>query len=113
MGKLVPPRSFTVLLGISTYDSMRVWVDGDLVIDGWSAARRGGATVEFAFAEGKEYDLRVEYLKDGGGARVPSGGTSPLMKLQMRWWPRASLRWLWSAWATPMKRAEKGWIAWI
>ena len=78
MGKLVPPRSFTVLLGISTYDSMRVWVDGDLVIDGWSAARRGGATVEFAFAEGKEYDLRVEYLKDGGGARVLLGWNQPV-----------------------------------
>lgn len=77
-GKLVPTENLTGFLGIATYDSMRVWIDGELIIDGWGDVERGGAKVEFTFEAGREYDLKVEYCKDGGGARVLLGWSQPI-----------------------------------
>lgn len=72
-GKLVPGISADGYLGIGAFDSMRVWVDGKLVIDGWGSVVRGNAKVPFVYEKGREYDLRVEYSKDAGGARVLLG----------------------------------------
>jgi hypothetical protein len=52
-------------------DGVRLWVDGDLVIDDWSAHApewRRSALVDLV--AGETYDLVLEYFEDGGGAEV-------------------------------------------
>ena len=72
-GQMIPDRDFDGYLGTSTFDSMRVWIDGELVIDGWGESKLGSQKIPFSFKKGGKYDLRVEYCKDAGGARILLG----------------------------------------
>jgi len=69
-GVMVPDRSFEGRLGTVCSDSMRVWVDGELLVDGWGPNRDGTQSVPFAFERGREYRLRIEYRNEESGARV-------------------------------------------
>ena len=72
-GTLKAPESFTGCLGLSGQDSMRLYVDGRLLIDGWGAGKDSGRMVDFVFTAGAEYDIRVEFCNDARGARVILG----------------------------------------
>lgn len=72
-GKLKAPESFTGCIGISSQDSMRLYVDGQLLIDGWGTGKDSGQLVDFTFECGREYDLRLEFCNDARGARVILG----------------------------------------
>lgn len=72
-GKLVPDKSFDGYLGTSSMDSMRLWVDGKLLIDGWGVDKSANQLMPFYFEEGREYDLVIEYRNDARGARVVLG----------------------------------------
>lgn len=72
-GKLKAAESFTGCLGLSGQDSMRLCVDGKLLIDGWGPGRDSGQLVDFCFENGKEYDIRLEFCNDARGARVVFG----------------------------------------
>ena len=95
-GKLKARGSFQGCLAIPGQDSMRLYVDGNLLIDAWN---RGGKTEEqssggktgsledkdvgkrqddsrmadFTFEAGREYDIRLEFCNDARGARVIFG----------------------------------------
>ena len=72
-GKLVPGESFDGYLGFDTQDSMRLYVDGELILDGWGEKKEAGRTVPFAFEKGRAYKLRIEFTNDRRGARVVLG----------------------------------------
>ena len=74
-GKLVPDESFSGYIGFNTQDSMRLYVDGKLVLDGWGEKQDANRTVEFEFVKGREYDLVIEFTNDRRGARVVFGYT--------------------------------------
>ncbi len=71
-GTMTPTESFTGCLGLSSNDSMRLWVDGELIVDGWGD-RDANRMVDFTFERGRAYDIRVEYTNDQRGVRVICG----------------------------------------
>ena len=72
-GWLRAPRSFSGCIGLSSQDSMRLYVDGKLLIDGWGPGRESGQMVDFSFEEGKKYAIRIEFCNDARGAKVIFG----------------------------------------
>lgn len=74
-GKLKPRESFAGFIGFNTQDSMRLYVDGQMILDGWGEKNDANRTVPFAFEAGKEYDLVIEFTNDRRGARVVFGYT--------------------------------------
>lgn len=72
-GKLKAPESFCGCIGLSSQDSMRLYVDGELVIDGWGQGKDSGQLVDFTFEIGREYDIRLEFCNDARGVRVVFG----------------------------------------
>lgn len=71
-GTLITDHSFKGCLGLSTMDSMRLWVDDNLIVDGWEELN-ANQMVDFEFAEGREYQIKIEYKNDQRGARVILG----------------------------------------
>ena len=67
------PRSFSGTLGVSSMDSMRVWVDGELVIDTWGGRQDARKVIPFTYEAGRMYQLKVEFTNDARGARVILG----------------------------------------
>ena len=74
-GKLVPDESFSGYIGFNTQDSMRLYVDGELILDGWGEDKDSNRTVAFEFAKGREYSLVIEFTNDRRGAKVVFGYT--------------------------------------
>ncbi len=70
-GRLVPDESFDGWIGFSTQDSMRLYVDGEMILDGWN--QNANRTVPFRFERGKTYALCIEFTNDARGARVIFG----------------------------------------
>jgi len=72
-GRLIPDKSFKGYLGTSSMDSMRLWVNGNLIVDGWGEKKDATQMKPFQFEEGKEYGIILEYCKDARGVRVMLG----------------------------------------
>jgi len=61
-GQLVPARSETYIFTALVDDGIRVWIDGDLIIDQWTLNDLGNFSGKKAMVKGQAYDLRVEYF---------------------------------------------------
>lgn len=72
-GFLTMPESFQGGIGFSTQDSMRLYVDGELLLDGWGEQRDANRLVDFSFEAGRRYALRIEFTNDQRAARVIFG----------------------------------------
>lgn len=72
-GYVTMPSSFQGCIGFSTQDSMRLYIDGELVLDGWGESRDANRMVDFFFEQGRAYAVRVEFTNDQRGARVIFG----------------------------------------
>ena len=72
-GKLTPDETFDGMIGFNTQDSMRLYVDGKLMIDGWGDKNSADRTVPFRFEKGVSHDVRIEFTNDHRGARVVFG----------------------------------------
>ncbi len=72
-GKLKGFESFAGCIGISGQDSMRLYVDGELLIDNWGENRKSAVLEDFDFELGEEHDIRLEFKNDARGARVILG----------------------------------------
>lgn len=72
-GKLKGFESFAGCIGISSQDSMRLYVDGKLLIDNWGENRKSAVLEDFDFELGEEHDIRLEFKNDARGARVILG----------------------------------------
>ncbi|MBN1269097.1 MAG: glycoside hydrolase family 3 C-terminal domain-containing protein, partial [Kiritimatiellae bacterium] len=76
-GKLVPPKSGTYRLGMSSDDGIRLYVDDELLVDHWVDH---GPTImlnDIALEAGREYDLRIEFHESAGGATAELGWALP------------------------------------
>ncbi|RXZ83204.1 beta-glucosidase [Paenibacillaceae bacterium] len=69
-GKLTPEADFNGCIGTSSLDSMRVWLDGSLLIDGWGRSSSAKQQVSVELRAGKAYELVVEYCKEESGAQI-------------------------------------------
>lgn len=69
-GFLTMPEPFQGGIGFSTQDSMRLYVDGELLLDGWGEQRDANRLVDFSFDAGRRYALRIEFTNDQRAARV-------------------------------------------
>ena len=72
-GTLVPSETFDGFIGFNTQDSMRLYVDDELLIDGWGPRADANRTVPFRFVQGESHRLRIEFANDQRGARVVFG----------------------------------------
>ena len=85
-GKLKSRSGFRGCIAIPGQDSMRLYVDGKLLIDAWNLsdgerktektageAEGEARMADFVFEAGREYDIRLEFCNDARGARVVLG----------------------------------------
>ncbi|MBE6725589.1 MAG: beta-glucosidase [Ruminococcaceae bacterium] len=72
-GFLTPRETFDGLIGFRTEDSMRLYIDGQLILDGWGEYRSANRTVPFRYEKDRRYAVRIDYTNDRGGARVLFG----------------------------------------
>lgn len=70
-GSLKPRESFRGCIAIPGQDSMRLYVDGELLIDAWHG--EDSREADFMFEKDREYDIRLEFRNDARGARVVLG----------------------------------------
>ncbi len=66
----VEREAFTGTLLIPCRDSVRLYVDGELLIDSWGGNRQSLPGVPFAFSPDQPHDVLLEYWNDGDGRSV-------------------------------------------
>lgn len=71
-GTLVPEETFEGCIGLSSMDSMRLWIDGEMLVDGWGD-KQATQMQPFQFEKGKEYAVKIEFINDQRGVRVIFG----------------------------------------
>lgn len=62
-GRLRPPHDGTYTLITETDDGVRLWVDGELVIDDWNGHFVARNEAEVELSAGVEVDLRIDYFE--------------------------------------------------
>ncbi|MDZ7264574.1 MAG: glycoside hydrolase family 3 C-terminal domain-containing protein [candidate division KSB1 bacterium] len=72
-GKLVPPVTGRYRLGVMTDDGVRLYIDGKLVIEYWRDRGPTADVITMELEAGREYDVRMEYYENGGGAFASLG----------------------------------------
>ena len=72
-GTLTPEETFDGLLGFDGEDSVKIYIDGNLVLDCWGENRFNDRMVPFSYEAGRSYALRVEVTNDQQGADVRLG----------------------------------------
>jgi hypothetical protein len=67
-GQVEPLYSETYTFYTVSDDGVRLWVDGQLLVDNWNnhSAHEDNGTIDLA--AGQQYDLRMEYYENGGDA---------------------------------------------
>jgi hypothetical protein len=67
-GQIKPAYSETYTFYTTSDDGVRLWVDGELIIDNWTdhAPTENSGTI--ALTARQLYDIRMEYYENGGGA---------------------------------------------
>ncbi|MDE6317892.1 MAG: glycoside hydrolase family 3 C-terminal domain-containing protein, partial [Muribaculaceae bacterium] len=81
-GKLVPTVSGQYIMSFTSDDGVRVWLDGELVIEDWNVHARRDEKAILNLEKGKSYDLKVEYYDAGGDCiaqlnwMVPDNGSN-------------------------------------
>ncbi len=83
-GYIAPNISGTYKIGVNSDDGIRLWLNGELVVDEWH--NRGTTTdqVELKMEAGKKYAIKLEYFDNGGDAicqllwQVPNNNGSDL-----------------------------------
>lgn len=71
-GTMHVEKSFQGRIGLSSLDSMRLYIDEELIVDGWED-KDANQMVNFDFTAGKRYEVRVEFRNDARGVRVIFG----------------------------------------
>ncbi|MDT7778452.1 MAG: hypothetical protein QOC99_964, partial [Acidobacteriota bacterium] len=69
-GMVVPRYSQTYTFYTTSDDGVRLWVDGQLVIDKWIDQGPTTWSGQVALQAGRQYDIRVEFYENFGGAQV-------------------------------------------
>lgn len=70
-GFLTPPESGAYTFVTRSDDGIRVWLDGAMIIDAWTAQRFTETTSQqVQLTAGQSYPIRVEYVEDEGEAQA-------------------------------------------
>ena len=72
-GTMMPEEDSEGAIGFRTEDSARLYVDGELILDGWGWSKSANRTVPFRFEKGRSYGLRIEFMNDVQAARFSFG----------------------------------------
>jgi uncharacterized repeat protein (TIGR03806 family) len=81
-GQIQAQGSETYTFWVTGDDGIRLWVNGQLLIDGWVDQPPTEYSAAIALAAGQKYDLRLEYYENGGGAMVKLAWSSPTIAKQ-------------------------------
>lgn len=76
-GKVQPAVSETYTFFTTTDDGVRLWVNNQLLIDQWIDQGPTEWSGTIALAVGTQYDVRLEYFENGGGAEAHLRWSSP------------------------------------
>lgn len=72
-GKLVPSKTDTYQLSITTDDGVRFYLDGKLLVESWFDRAPTSDYISLKLEKGRSYDIRIEYYENGGGAAASLG----------------------------------------
>lgn len=72
-GTLESPDSFECYIGFGGEDSMRLYIDGALILDCWGGNRFADRLVPFRFEAKRAYAVRMEFTNDQQGALLKFG----------------------------------------
>ncbi|MBQ8953344.1 MAG: glycoside hydrolase family 3 C-terminal domain-containing protein [Clostridia bacterium] len=72
-GRMTPKETLDGFIGFYTWDSMRLYIDGELILDGWGDGKTAGRTIPFHFEKDRAHDVRIEFASDHRGGRVVFG----------------------------------------
>lgn len=67
-GEIVPRFNEAYTLTFRSDDGVRVWLDGQLILNYWNDRSAGDSNYTFTAQAGKRYRIRVEYYENGGQA---------------------------------------------
>ncbi len=76
-GNLIPRTSQTYTFSLASDQGARLWVDGQLVIDDWTAHPLRTDTATVALQDNRAYSLRVEYYDSAGAATAVLSWSTP------------------------------------
>ncbi|MGL4514482.1 MAG: carbohydrate-binding domain-containing protein [Lacipirellulaceae bacterium] len=76
-GQVQPLFSETYTFEATTDDGVRVWVNGQQIINDWVDRAPTASTATIALQAGVKYEIRVEYYENGGGALAQLRWSSP------------------------------------
>jgi hypothetical protein len=69
-GRIEARYSETYTFYTNSDDGVRLWVDGQLIVDNWTDHAPTENSGMIALGAGQRYDLRLEYYESGGGAVI-------------------------------------------
>ena len=72
-GKLIAQATGDCQLGVTTDDGVRLFIDGQLMIDSWREKSPSSDVITVRLQAGKAYDIRMEYFQNRGGASADLG----------------------------------------
>ncbi|MFA5339774.1 MAG: glycoside hydrolase family 3 C-terminal domain-containing protein [Candidatus Omnitrophota bacterium] len=75
--KLTPPKTGEYEVNLRSDDGSRLFIDGREIINSWKDHGEETKSTTMKFEAGKEYDLRVEFYENSGGAVVKLGWDIP------------------------------------
>ena len=76
-GQVQPQFSETYTFDVRSDDGCQLWVNDQLLISKWQAQGATGWTNSIPLQAGARYDLRLDYLQDGGSAQADLSWYSP------------------------------------
>jgi autotransporter-associated beta strand protein len=77
VGQILAPATGSYTFSVAADDGIRLWVDGNPVIDGWSTGNSTRNGTVITLNENTRYDIVVEYFNQTGGANCTLKWTPP------------------------------------
>jgi GH43 family beta-xylosidase len=82
-GQIEPEFSEAYTFNLIGDEGVRVWLDGQLILDSWDGPTRSLDSSPIALVAGKRYDIRVDYIENTGGARIDLSWSSASQPLEL------------------------------
>lgn len=93
-GQVKPGRSEVYTFHTTSDDGVRLWMDGQLIINNWTDHPPTDNSGQIALTAGQKYDIKMEYYENGGGAVArlwwSSASQSKQIVPQSRLYPNAT-----------------------
>ena len=75
-GQVIPAFSETYTFHVDADDGVRLWVNGQTVIDAWGDGHKQ-VSGQVAMTAGQRHDIRLEYFENGGSSTIVLAWSSP------------------------------------